>query len=217
MADLVSGVVFSDGESLTAARLNAAFGNAAIQKEFVSGKSQITPVAGDYLIFYDTSGAVLGKCLISALITAMQGQTASTLAAGNDARFAAAVTGLRLGAGAGADTAAKAKDLAFAPTVFVPSAGAATLNCALNNLFTGTFVANTALTLSNISDGDRICVQITQDGTGSRLLSLVASQTILYEGNTPYVLSTGAGLTDFLFFRRVGNNLLTWIKKDFGT
>jgi hypothetical protein len=219
MADLSGGYTFVDGSgALTAARLNALIGSATILPAFITGKSSITPDVADSIVFYDTSGTVLGKCTITALITAMQGTSSGKLAAGNDSRFSASVTGLRLGAGAGADTAAKAKDLAFAPTIAVPTAGAVTCNCALNNLFTIDFIVNTTVTLTNISDGDQICLQITQKGAvGSYLLTLATTQTVWYEGNTPYVLSTPTDSVDFLFFRRVGNNILTWIKKDFGT
>jgi hypothetical protein len=218
MADLSGGYTFADGSgAITAARLNALIGSATILPAFITGKSSITPDVADSIVFYDTSGTVLGKCTITALITAMQGTSSGKLAAGNDSRFSASVTGLRLGAGAGADTAAKAKDLAFAPTAAPPTAGAVTLNCALNNLFTTTFVANTTVTLTNVSDGDEICYQITQGGVGSMLLTaLVTTQTLWYEGNSAYTLSTAAGSVDLLFFKRIGNQLLTWIKKDFG-
>lgn len=216
MADITAGKTWVDGETLNAAGLNAAFASAVIAASYITGKSTITPVGADYIPFFDSSGAVVGKCTLTSLITALIGLTSTTAAAGNDSRFPASVTGIRLGAGAGADTAAKPKDFVLAPTAGVPSAGAVTLNCANNNLFTVAFVANTTVTLTNVTDGDIVCAQITQDGTGSRLLTLATTQTLWYEGNTPYVLSTAATSVDFLFFKRVGNNLLTWIKKDFG-
>jgi hypothetical protein len=218
MGVITPGYVFADGSgALTAARLNSAFSAAGITTELITGKSAITPDVADSLVFYDASGSVLGKCTITTFITAIQGITSGKVAAGNDSRFSASVTGIRLSAGAGGtDTAAVAKNFAFAPTTSTPTAGAVTLNCALNNLFTSTFVVNTTVTLTNISDGDTICHQITQDGTGSRLLTLVTTQTLWYEGNSAYVLSTAANSVDLLFFRRIGNQILTWIKKDFG-
>jgi hypothetical protein len=217
MADLSGGYTFVDGPgALTAARLNALVGSAVILPAFITGKTAITIDVADFLPFYDTSGGVIGKTTVTNFITAIQGTTSGKVAAGNDSRFPATVTGLRLGNGASADTAAVAKNLAFAPTAAVPSSGAVTCNCALNNLFTITFVANTTVTLTNISDGDQICLQITQGGVGSMLLTLATTQTLWYEGNTPYTLSTVAGSVDLLFFRRIGNQILSYIKKDFG-
>ncbi len=217
MSDLSTGYTFVDGSgALTAARLNTAIGSATILPAFITGKSAITIDVADYLPFYDTSGTVIGKTTLTNFITSIQGTTSGKVAAGNDSRFPATITGLRLGNGASADTAAVAKNLAFAPTAAPPTAGAVTLNCALNNLFTTTFVANTTVTLTNISDGDTIYHQITQGGVGSMLLTLVTTQTLWYEGNSAYVLSTVAGSVDLLCFKRIGNQLLTWIKKDFG-
>jgi hypothetical protein len=216
MSEITPGVTFLDGQAVNASILNALLGSASIKTPFYTNKATITPVAADKILFLDISGSVFGITTIAALITAMQGATSATLAAGNDTRFPATLNGIRLANGANADTAAKPKDFVLAPTAGVPSAGAVTLNCANNNLFTVAFVANTTVTLSNVTDGDLICIQITQDGTGSRLLTLATTQTLWYEGNSAYVLSTAAASVDFLFFKRVGNNLLTWIRKDFG-
>lgn len=214
MPDLTAGVTFVDGGSVTGPSLNAAFGGAVIQKEFVTGKSTIIPVGADQICFYDASGAVLGKCTLTALITALIGLSGTTVAAGNDSRFPAPIAGIRLAAGAaGADTAAKPKDFASAPTAAGNSGTAITLDCATNNFFTVTLTGNATITLSNISDGDKIRVRVTQDATGSRTLAWTTTQTKEYvAGSAPVVTATANGV-DLFYFERCGNKVLVYARQ----
>jgi hypothetical protein len=215
MADLQSGEVFIAGQVLTHTQLNNAINAAVIQAAFLTGKTAITPVGGDYVLFYDVSGTVLGKCTMTALITALIGLTGTTAAAGNDSRFSSSVTGIRKGAGNGStDTAAVPKDYVLAPTHASLSAGVATLNCALNNVFYIALDANGTITLSGIADGDEIEIRVAQDATGSRTLTWSTLQTITYEGGVAPTPTAAANGVDYWKFRRFGNELRCSILQD---
>lgn len=88
---------------------------------------------------------------------------------------------------------------ATTPTVAVTfSATAMTLDCTRSNVFTTTFTANvtTAPTISNPQDGQTINWFITQDATGSRLMTWPTS--FKWPGASAGVLSTAANSVDLL-------------------
>jgi hypothetical protein len=211
-SDITAGKVWVDGDNVDAAGLNLFVSGAAIQAAFITGKSAITPVAADSFVFYDASGAVLGKCALSAIITAGLGLTSTTAAAGNDSRFSSSITGIRKGAGVGStDTLAVPKDFVLPPTAVALVTGAATLDCVANNLFTVTLTANATITLASITDGDTIRVQITQDGTGSRTLTWTTTQTKIYPAGAAPTPTATANSIDLWCFERIGNKVITTI------
>lgn len=80
------------------------------------------------------------------------------------------------------------------------SATAMVMNCALSNVFRTTMTANvtTAMTFSNVRDGQTINFFITQDGTGSRTMTWPTSTTFKWRSGSAGVLSTGANAVDML-------------------
>lgn len=176
MADFATQENFGDGELFNAQRINNAFATLAAQIAFITGRSQVTPATGDFLILYDISGNVLIKSTLAAVMVANQGTSSTTVAAGNDGRFPASITGIRKGAGAGGlDTAAALSDFVYAPQALTLATGAATANCALHRVFTVTLDANAVITLTNVTDGDCIWLRVLQDGTGSRTLAFTTA------------------------------------------
>lgn len=66
--------------------------------------------------------------------------------------------------------------------------------------FTWTIAGNRTLANpSNAKEGQTGCIQITQDGTGTRLISAYGNQ-YRFAGGTDIVLSTAAGTVDLLFY-----------------
>lgn len=221
MADIQIGETFTDttpDNAVTAARLNNAVSGAAILPGFITGKSSATPVGGDSLAFYDLSATGLAKCTWLELFAALKdaaanlgsprtlGTGALTAAAGNDTRFPATVTGVVKRAGAGStDIAAVPSDYTAAPTVGTLSAGAVTLNCALNLRFTVAVTANANITLTNIPDGSTVEVRTTQSG-GFTCVFTIASHTQKWVGGSVGVVSAGAAAIDLWRFRKYGTN-----------
>ncbi len=207
MADLSTGYTFADGSgALTAARINTAIGGATILPAFITGKSAITIDVADYLVFYDTSGTVLGKTTLTNFITAIQGTTSGKVAAGNDSRFSANVAGIRKSTvGGSTDVAAKPPDYALAPTAGTLSAGAVTLDCSLNSRFTVAVTANAVITLTNIPDGGEVIVRTTQ--SGGFTCAFTTTQTKKWPAGAAGVISAGAAAIDEWRFTRWGNDL----------
>lgn len=63
MAEITTTQVFSDGDTVTAAKLNNILGNASISSEIITNRSELTIVDGssDFVLGYDTSAASLRK------------------------------------------------------------------------------------------------------------------------------------------------------------
>lgn len=208
MGDFATSELFADGDLLNAQRLNNAFATLAAQISLITGRSQVTPATGDFLLAFDISGNVLIKCTAAALITANLGTSSTTAASGADGRFPASVTGIRKGAGAGGlDTPAALSDFVRAPNALTLVAGAATGDCTLYDKFTCTLIANAAITLTGIPDGGCVYLQTTQDGTGSRTLAFVTAgltQTKLGGTAAP---TAAAGSVDIFKLERFGTQL----------
>ena len=76
--------------------------------------------------------------------------------------------------------------------------GTTTVDCSRSNVFAFTMTGgNTTLAVSNPTNGQTINVRITQDGTGSRLMTAWPSG-FKWPGGTAGVLSTGANAVDLL-------------------
>ena len=104
------------------------------------------------------------------------------------------------------------------PVVVIFSATAMAIDCALSNVFTIAMTANvtTAMTFSNLKDGQTINVFITQDATGSRTMTWPAS--FKWPGASAGVLSTGANDVDLLVatYRAATGFWYATLLKDFG-
>ena len=104
------------------------------------------------------------------------------------------------------------------PVVVIFSATAMAIDCALSNVFTIAMTANvtTAMTFSNLKDGQTINVFITQDATGSRTMTWPAS--FKWPGASAGVLSTGANDVDLLVatYRAATGFWYASLLKDFG-
>jgi hypothetical protein len=104
------------------------------------------------------------------------------------------------------------------PVVVIFSATAMAIDCALSNVFTIAMTANvtTAMTFSNLKDGQTINVFLTQDATGSRTMTWPAS--FKWPGASAGVLSTGANDVDLLVatYRAATGFWYATLLKDFG-
>jgi hypothetical protein len=104
------------------------------------------------------------------------------------------------------------------PVVVTFSATAMAIDCALSNVFTIAMTANvtTAMTFSNLKDGQTINVFLTQDATGSRTMTWPAS--FKWPGASAGVLSTGANDVDLLVatYRSATGFWYASLLKDFG-
>lgn len=104
------------------------------------------------------------------------------------------------------------------PVVVTFSATAMAIDCALSNVYTIEMTANvtTAMTFSNLKDGQTINVFITQDATGSRTMTWPAS--FKWPGASAGVLSTGANDVDLLVatYRSATGFWYATLLKDFG-
>ena len=72
MAEITTTQAFSDGDTVTAAKLNNITGNASIQNEAITNRSPETSVdqANDLLLMYDASATALKKVAVSNIIKA---------------------------------------------------------------------------------------------------------------------------------------------------
>jgi hypothetical protein len=104
------------------------------------------------------------------------------------------------------------------PVVVTFSATAMAIDCALSNVYTIAMTANvtTAMTFSNLKDGQTINVFLTQDATGSRTMTWPAS--FKWPGASAGVLSTGANDVDLLVatYRSATGFWYATLLKDFG-
>lgn len=85
---------------------------------------------------------------------------------------------------------------AFAATI--------TLDCATSNVFNTLLTGNTTFALSNESSASRFMVAVTQDATGSRIVTWFA--TIRWAGGVVPTLTTAANKRDIFGFIRTGLN-----------
>lgn len=87
-------------------------------------------------------------------------------------------------------------DLVDGPTI--------TLNAGLGSTFRVTLGGNRALDITNPTDGQSIDLEVTQGSGGQTLALPSGAGGVRYGTDAPsglYVLSTGAGLTDYLRFK----------------
>jgi len=89
---------------------------------------------------------------------------------------------------------------ATTPYAVTFSATAMTVDCSQSNVFTTTFTASVTVapTISNPKDGQTINWFITQDGTGSRLITGFWPASFKWVGGSAGVLSTAANSVDIL-------------------
>ena len=103
---------------------------------------------------------------------------------------------------------------AATPTVALGNSGSAfTVNTLLSNVFTVTMTANAALTVGSAYSGQTINVQITQDGTGGRVITWPAN--FKWPSGAALSLSTAAVSIDLLVATYNGTNWLATLAKGF--
>lgn len=226
MADLSSPETWADSganSAVNAARLTNYVNGATILPAFISGKSSVSPLSGDSIVFFQASSSNLVKSTLGTVLGLVSlpavdpvagtagsrtlGAGAQQAAPGNDTRFPASVTGLRKGGGVGSnDIAATPPDIAFTPTG-AGFAGAVTLNCAVSNIFFVTLNANATVTLSSVPDGGTVIVITQQDGTGGWTLAFATTQTKEWPNSTPIAVSAAPGAKDMWMFVRINATL----------
>lgn len=91
------------------------------------------------------------------------------------------------------------------PVLSLTDGATVTLDASLGNRFSVTLGGNRTLALSNIADGQKVEVIVTQDGTGSRTLSY-SGITIKWQGGSAPTLTAAAGKADMLVVWRAGSN-----------
>ena len=86
------------------------------------------------------------------------------------------------------------------PVVTTFSATAMVVNCSLSNVFTIAMTANvtTAMTFSNLKDGQTINIFITQDAIGTRTMTWPNNTVFKWPGATQGILSTAVNSVDLL-------------------
>jgi len=229
MADIRAGETFDDtttGKRLDATRLNNHVNGAVILPESISARTEVTPVTGDYVTFWDASASpsVIAKATFGNIATAVGvkavGTMAGTVAAGDDSRFPISLVGIRKGAGIGSlDVAAKPPDYALAPTAGTVATGGTpdtcSLDCTLNNRFQVTLpnaVDAITITLAGpMNNGDRVEVLTIQGSTGNATITFVSEgglTPLKWVGGVQPTKTAGAGAVDLWIFHRYSSWVL---------
>ena len=100
-----------------------------------------------------------------------------------------------------------------APVPGSSTGGVLTLDMTESNVFTSTLTENvTTLTLSNPAQGQTVNMLLTQDATGSRLMTWPAS--FKWPGGTASVLSTNSNAVDLLVITYIGTDWYASMIKD---
>lgn len=105
------------------------------------------------------------------------------------------------------------KQDAYGLTTVAASGASQTIDWSTNAAHKVTLTANCTLTLSNPVAGMTYILQLVQDGTGSRSITLPA--TVKHQGGTAPTLTTDAGAVDVLTLFWDGSQYLANIGKDF--
>lgn len=87
------------------------------------------------------------------------------------------------------------------------SGGSTTLNCATSNWFRHTLESNATITLSNLTSGQAVIVEVLQNGTGGWTLAW-SGVTSWDDGNTVPSVTTTANRKDLYAFVRAGADTL---------
>jgi hypothetical protein len=92
-----------------------------------------------------------------------------------------------------------------------------TMDCSLGYNGYVTLGGNRTLALSNVTAGKDITIVITQDGTGSRIITLPATSLVPngFGSGTSITLSTGAGKVDMIQGKLINSHYYWTIVKDF--
>lgn len=204
MADIERGFTFTDGGSGTASELHQLVDSATILPAFIGSKSTAAPASGDKFVFYKTDTQTLRAVTLANLIAAFPqggaagnfalrklGTAAGMAAPGNDARFPARVTGVRLGNNNQPDTAAATQDLCFAA---VNLNGATQIDWSAGDLFYDTLTGNKTYTFAHVPStlGQVITVALKLNGHTVTWPSLLG---------TPPAINASATVHYFTFIR----------------
>lgn len=171
---LSKGTTYTAGGSVTDVNLNALVDAGSILPGCISEQTQAAPAVAAMFLYRSNTGS-LRKCSLTQVINAFPaddaagtpslrrlGTTSIKAAAGNDNRFPANVTGIRLGANAASnDTAATAKDFSYP----LDMSGGTTIDWDVANVFYDTLAGNRTITaFSNLRIGRQIHVIIKLNG-----------------------------------------------------
>lgn len=114
---------------------------------------------------------------------------------------------------AGHTAAIAAKQDAYGLTTVAASGPTQTIDWSANAAFKVTLTANCTFTLSNPVAGMTYILQLVQDGTGSRIITLPSA--VKHQGGTAPTLTTDAGAVDVLTLFWDGGQYLANIGKDY--
>jgi hypothetical protein len=179
MADIQRGHTFTDGSSgNVSADLHELVDDATILPEFITGKGAVITLEDtDLFVVYDNSATALKKQTFANLKASFPkddtadtyslrrlGTTSQKAAAGNDTRFPASVTGIRVGAGAGSnDIAATGKDFRH-PVDLSGEDDDTVIDWDIGNVFYDELSANRTFTFANKRIGRSIQIVIKLNG-----------------------------------------------------
>jgi len=240
MAEITTTQSFSDGDTVTAAKLNNIVANASVGGEIITNRSELTTIDGaaDFVLGYDTSATDLRKIKPDNLIGA--GSVTTTKVADSAITTAKiaddAITTGKIAAGAvgTSDIADSAVTSAKADSTSIALLGAAQEYTRTHNFNATTLVEGTSIawdlsqnqvakvtlagnrTLSNPTnavDGAVYILVVKQDATGSRTLSF--SSDYKFAGGTAPTITTTASKADVLTFICEGTSLIGVASQNF--
>jgi len=177
MADIERGHTFTDGSSGNdSADLHELVDAATILPAFFTSKTEILTIEdADVFAVYDNSAAAIRKINFENIVASLPtnevaataslrslGTTSTKAAAGNDTRFPANVTGVRLGAGAASnDAAATPPDLSFDS---YDLSGKTEIDWDLSDVFHENLSADKTYTFANTTPGRVIHLIVRRNG-----------------------------------------------------
>jgi hypothetical protein len=171
MADIARGETFTT-QIPDAASLHALVDDATILPAFITAKSVSTPDSADAFIFAK-NGSLL-QCTLAGLISALPsdgaasvaslrqlGTTATTAAAGNDARFPSSILGIRKANSTAPDTVATSHDLTLP---YKDVSTATTIDWSQGSFFYANLTGNVTYALTGFIIGQEITVLVNLNG-----------------------------------------------------
>lgn len=181
------------------------------------GTAQMVPFTAANGFLTATSGLLFDGSNLSATggITAGGALTGATLSISGSVSGAGFTSYLASPPAIGTSAAARGSfTQAATPTYAYGNSGSSfTINAALSNVHTVTMTANATMAVSNFVAGQTVNVQLTQDATGSRVITWPAS--FKWASGSAPALSTTAGAIDLLVVTYVGGNYLASLGKAF--
>lgn len=213
MAQLSRGQTFVDGGTGNASMLHSLVDNGTLRPGAILDQAASPPADTDVIMFLQASSGSLKRGTLTqvhALIPANAannvaslrrlGTAANMAAPGDDARFPARLTGIRMANGSRPDTEATPGDTAF-PPVNLTTAGTV-IDWDAGNIFYDTISSNKAYTFTNQGSGRRILVMIKTQGHTPTFPALLGDDLSLPGGSVArYIIelfSTPLGVSGYI-------------------